>query len=65
MANKRFPRTGDTVLVDHNEFKKFKGRKLKVIHGPLIVNRKIVVQVKGIRGYVPVKYLQIVRDDKV
>lgn len=61
MANKRLPKKDDKVkLINCKEAEKYKDRTFTVKASPYIMNRKIVVCLKEIRGYYQPKNLEIV-----
>lgn len=62
MPNKRFPKVGETVkLINCERAKKYKDKTFKVKRAPFVVDRDIAVEVEGLRGYIPVRYLDIVK----
>lgn len=63
MANKRFPKVGETVkLVNCARAKKYKDKTFKIKRAPFVVDRDIAAELEGLRGYIPVRYLEIVED---
>lgn len=61
MANDRFPRVGDKVVIINS--KKHKDKIFTVKHGPILFDRHLAVELKGIRGYYNIKNLQIVEEN--
>lgn len=63
MANKRLPRENDKVkLVNCKDAERYKDRTFTVKASPYIVNKKVVVTLKEIRGYYRPKHLNILGD---
>ncbi|WP_244832979.1 hypothetical protein [Clostridium sp. BJN0001] len=62
MSNRRLPKVGDTVILKGcpNAIT-YKDKKFKVKRAPFLFNKKIVAQLSGLRGYVPIKNLEIVK----
>ena len=61
MANKRLPQKDHKVkLINCKEAEKYKDRTFTVKASPYIMNRKVVVLLKEIRGYYQPKNLEIV-----
>ncbi|CAG9705738.1 hypothetical protein [Clostridium neonatale] len=61
MANRRFPKVGETVrLINCERAKKYKDKVFKVKRAPFVVDRDIAAEVEGVRGYIPVRYLEII-----
>lgn len=61
MANKRLPQIGDKVkLINCKEAEKYKDRNFTVKASPYIMNKKLVVVLKELRGYYNPKHLEIV-----
>lgn len=62
MANKRLPRKDDKVkLINCKEAEKYEGKVFTVQASPHIMNKKIVVKLKELRGYYQPKYLKIIK----
>lgn len=62
MANKRFPEAGDKVkIVNCKRAEKYKDKEMTVKRAPFIFDREIVAQLDGVRAYVPVRNLEIVK----
>lgn len=61
MANSRFPRVGDKVVIINS--KKYKDKIFTVKHGPILYNRYLAAELKGTRGYYNIKNLQIVEEN--
>ena len=61
MANKRFPKTGDKVkFVNCKKAKQYEGKQFIVKRAPFVCDRQLVATVEGLRGYIPIKNLEIV-----
>jgi hypothetical protein len=61
MGNKRLPKKDDKVKITNcKNAEKYKDRIFTVKASPYIMNKKIVVVLKEIRGYFEVKNLEIV-----
>ncbi|WP_394884025.1 hypothetical protein [Clostridium butyricum] len=62
MANSRLPRAGDKVkIVNCKAALKNKDRVFTVKVSPYVLDRKLVVVLKEIRGYFEGKHLEIVK----
>lgn len=62
MPNYRLPRAGDKVkIVNCKAAQKNKDRVLTVKASPYVLDRKLVVVLKEIRGYFEAKHLEIVK----
>ena len=62
MANSRLPRAGDKVkIVNCKAALKNKDRVFTVKSSPYVLDRKLVVVLKEIRGYFEAKHLEIVK----
>lgn len=65
MANKRMLKAGDKVKLikcKRAESKTYKGKEFTVKRAPFIFDRDIVAEIRGVRGYIPVRYLEIVNN---
>ena len=61
MANRRFPQSGDTVkLINCKRAEQYGDKKFKVKRAPFVFDRQMVVALEGIRGYIPIKNLEII-----
>lgn len=61
MANKKFPKTGDKVkVINCKRAQQYKDRVFTVKRAPFICDRQIVATLDGLRGYIPIKNLEIV-----
>ncbi|EDT75821.1 hypothetical protein [Clostridium butyricum] len=62
MANSRLPRAGDKVkIVNCKAALKNQDRVFTVKASPYVLDRKLVVVLKEIRGYFEAKHLEIVK----
>ena len=62
MANRRFPKCEDMVkIIKGNKAKTYENWELKVKRAPFVFDRDIVAQLEGVRGYVSIKNLEIVK----
>lgn len=61
MANSRFPRVGDKVVIVNS--KKHKDRIFTVKQGPVLFDRHLAVVLKEVRGYYNIKNIQIVEEN--
>lgn len=61
MANKRLPKAGDTVkLVNCKRAEQYGDKEFKIKRSPFVCDRQLVATVEGLRGYIPIKNLEIV-----
>lgn len=59
--NKRFPKKGDIVrIVNCKLADQYKDKELIVKRAHFVFDRQIVVQIEGIRVYIPIKNLEII-----
>jgi hypothetical protein len=62
MANSRLPKAGDKVkIVNCKRAEKYKDKEMTVKRSPFIFDRDIVAQLDGVRAYVPVRNLKIIK----
>ena len=61
MANKRFPKTGDKVkFINCKRAKQYGDKEFTIKRAPFICDRQLVATLEGLRGYIPIKNLEIV-----
>lgn len=62
MANNRFPKVGDKVkIVNCKRAEKYKGKEMIVKRASFLFDREIVAQLDGVRTYIPVRNLEIIK----
>ena len=62
MANKRFPKVGDKVkIVNCKRAEKYKGKEILVKKSAFVFDRDIVAQLEGVKTYIPIRNLEIVK----
>lgn len=63
MSNTRFPKAGDIVkLINCKRAKQYEGKQFTVKRAPFVCDRQIVAVLDGIRGYIPIKNLEIIKN---
>lgn len=62
MANTRFPKAGDTVkLINCKRAEQYQGKEFIVKRAPFVCDRQLVAVLNGLRGYIPIKNLEIIK----
>lgn len=62
MTNKRFPKAGDKVkIVNWRRAEKYKDKVMVVKKSAFVFDRNIVAEIEGIKAYIPIKNLQILK----
>lgn len=62
MANKRFPQAGDKVkIVNCKRAEKYRNKEILVKKSAFVFDRDIVAQLEGVKTYIPIKNLEIVK----
>ncbi|MBS6486395.1 hypothetical protein [Veillonella sp.] len=63
MANTRFPKAGDTVrIINCKRAEQYQGKEFIVKRAPFVCDRQKVAVIDGLRGYIPIKNLEIIKN---